>query len=116
MLGGQTLGGGSQLPHAMPPHPLANGGNLANPGSQIGLASKEGFLFDASLLFESFSGGIHPQPPSSRLSDLKRKAFPETGRIERIAKSCAAVNAAQPTQLSSSEWKRITEADIEDQY
>jgi hypothetical protein len=116
MLAGQTLGGGSQVPMPIPPHPLANGGNLANSGSQMSLASKEESLFDASLFFESFSGGVHPHAPSSRLSDLKRKAFPETSRMERIARSLAAVNAAQPTHLSSSEWKRITEADIEDQY
>lgn len=100
----------------MPPHPLANGGNLANSGSQISLASKERFFFDASVFFESFSAGVRPQAPSSKLSQLKRKAFPESGRMERIAKSLAAVNAAQPTHLSSSEWKRIAEADIEDQY
>lgn len=116
MLIGQTLGGESQVPSPIPPHPLANGGNLANSGSQMSLASKEQSLFDTSLFFESFSGGIYPQASSSKLSDLKGKAFPESGRVERITKSLAAVNAAQPTQLSSSEWKRIAEADIEDQY
>lgn len=103
------------MPMALPP--LANGGNLANSGSQISLASKEeSQFFEASLFFGSFSGGIHPQASSSKLSDLKRKAFPDRGRMERIAKSLAAVNAVQPTHLSSSEWKRIAEADFEDQY
>ena len=100
----------------IPTHPLTNGGNLANSGSQMSLASKQRFPFDASLLFESFSKGVHLAASSSKLSDLKRKAFPESGRMERIAKSLAAVNAVQPTQLSSSEWKLIVEADIEDQY
>ncbi len=117
MLGEQTLGGGSQLPAPIAPQPPANGRSLANSGSQISLASKaQSQIFDASLFFESLSGGIHPQTSSSRLADLKRKAFSESGRRDRIAKSLAAVNAAQPTHLSSSEWKRIAEADIEDQY
>jgi hypothetical protein len=100
----------------MPPHPVTDGGNLANSGSQISLASGVRFFFDDSLLLESFSGHGHPQPLSSKLSDLKRKAFSESGRKERIARSLAAVNAPQPTKLSSFEWKRIAEADIEDQY
>ena len=116
MLTGQTLGGGSQVAMPIPTHPLTNGGNLANSGSQISLATKEGFSFDVTLLFESFYGGVHPGAPPSKLSDLKRRAFPESGRMQRIAKSLAAVNAVQPTQLSPSEWRRIAEADIEDQY
>jgi hypothetical protein len=116
MLGGQTLGGGSQLPMPIAPHLTENGGSLANWGSQIRPADKEQLrIFDASLFLQSFSGSIHPQASSSRLTDLKRKAFPETGRMGRIEKSLAAVDAAQPTHLSSSEWKRIAEADIEDQ-
>jgi hypothetical protein len=65
---------------------------------------------------ESFSRDVHSRASSSKLSELKRKAFPENGRAERIAKSLAAVNATQVTHLSSSEWRRIAKADIEDQY
>ena len=117
MLSGQTLGGGSQFPMPVAPDSPANAGSLANLGSQISFASKgQAWVLNASLGIESFFGGLDPQVSSSRLSDLKRKAFAETGRMERIAKSLAAVNAAQPTRLSASEWKRIAEADIEDQY
>jgi hypothetical protein len=117
MLSGQTLGGGSQLPIRFSPNQPASGVSLANSGSQISFANKQqSWIFDASLAFGPFFGAIHPQVSSSKLADLKRKAFPEIGRTERIAKSLAAVNAAQSTCLSSSEWKRIAEADIEDQY
>ncbi len=112
----QPLGGDAQRLMPIASHLHTNGGNLASSGSQISLTSKERpRIFDASLLFESFSGGTRAQT-SSELSDLKRKAFPESGRMGRIAKSLAAVDATQPTHLSSSEWKRIAEAEIEDQY
>jgi hypothetical protein len=111
MLGGQTLGGSSQLPRPNGPHRLSNGGNLG-----LGFAHKEQSRISHVLLFAEFSVTFRPPASSSRLSDLKRRAFAPSGRAERISKSLAAVDAAQPTRLSPSEWKWVAEADIEDQY
>jgi hypothetical protein len=119
MLDAQTLGGGSQFPMPIQSHSLSNGGNLANFRSQVSFtsASREPSWFSVSpFIFEFFSASVPVPASSSLLSSLKRKAFGETGRAERISKSLAAVNAAQPTHLSPSEWKQVAEADIEDQY
>jgi hypothetical protein len=117
MLGEQTLGGGSQRPMPIESYRPSNGGNLANSRSQLGFTSNEQWRTSHALpYFELPSGIVHLSTSASRLSNLKRRTFAESGRAERIAKSLAAVNAAQPTQLSPSEWKRVAEADLEDQY
>jgi hypothetical protein len=117
MLDGQTLGGGAQLPIPMADLSRSGGGNLANARSQFGLVNEEqSWVSHAPLLFELLSITARPSALPSQLSNLKRRAFTETDRAQRVARSLAAVNAAQPTQLSASEWKRVVEADIEDQY
>lgn len=110
MLGGQTLGGSSQLPMPSEPRRFPDGGNLA-----LGFTNKEQSRLSTLSFFE-FSGTFRLPASSSQLSSLKRRAFADSGRAERISKSLAAVNATQPIQLSPAEWKRVAEADIEDQY
>ncbi len=119
MLDAQTLGGGSQFPMSLQSDSLSNGGDLANFRSQVSFTSgsTETSWFSISpFIFEFFSAGFPVPASSSLLFSLKLKAFGESGRAERISKSLAAVNAAQPTHLSPSEWKQVAEADIEDQY
>jgi hypothetical protein len=115
MFTGQTLGGGFQTPMPITIHPFVKGGTLANLSSQISVVKTERSFFEASAFFESFSRNVS-SVPASMLSDLKRKAFSESGRMERIARSLAAVNAVQPTLLTTLEWRGIVEADVEDQY
>ena len=115
MLSGQTLGGEAQLPILVRSHLLATGGNLSDSSSQTSNSNKLQ-RFGASQVVESYLGTTNPRTASSKLSDLKRKTFVARGRMERIAKSLAAVNATQVTHLSATEWKRIAETDVEDQY
>jgi hypothetical protein len=110
MLGGQTLGGSAQVLMPNEPHRFPDRGNLT-----LGFTNKEQSR-PSTLSFFELSGTFRLPASSSQLSSLKRRTFAESGRAERIARSLAAVNAAQPIQLSASEWKRIAEADIEDQY
>jgi len=115
MLGAQTLGGGSQ---SLIPTELRlpfTGISLANAESQLSSWGKDQpsvlqvFFPRAEPVSCEFSG-------SWRLVRLKRRTFAEENRSQRIARSLAAVSAPQPTQLSASEWKRVVEADVEDQY
>lgn len=52
--------------------------------------------------------------PTARLALAKQHTFTPEGRAGRIAASLAAVNTAQPTELSASQWKDIVE-EIEDE-
>ena len=47
--------------------------------------------------------------PVSKLEALKRERFRPEGKRERIAKSLAALNQSEPTELSLEEWRLITE-------
>lgn len=117
MLGAQTLGGGSQSPSSVEAHLPLNGISLGNLESQVGL-----WRTDQPWVSETFYLRPEAVPTGSgfsatwRRSHLKRRAFTEENRSERIARSLAAVSAVQPTQLSASEWRRVVEADVEDQY
>lgn len=51
--------------------------------------------------------------PPFRLAILKRQKFVREGSEERIHRSLAALNAAQPTNLTLAQWKAILE-EIED--
>jgi hypothetical protein len=117
MLSGQTLGGVAQFPMPIECHSLTNGGNLSNGRSQVTFITAErSWISQVPAIFGLFSAPVHLSASFSQLLNLKRKAFAESGRAERIAKSLAAVEAAQPTHLRPSEWRRVAEADIEDQY
>jgi hypothetical protein len=116
MLGAQTLGGGSQTLMPMEPQVPLSGISLANVESQLRFWGKDQpwalqafFSMSERIPTSEFSG-------SRRLLRLKRRTFTEENRSQRIARSLAAVSAPQPTQLSASEWKRVVEADVEDQY
>jgi hypothetical protein len=115
MLGAQSLGGDSQSMISMEARAPFSSIGLANLESQLGFCRQDQlwplqtFSAPAPVLMSELSG-------SWRLLRLKRRKFIEESRSERIARSLAAVNAPQPTQLSASEWQRVVEADVEDQY
>jgi hypothetical protein len=116
MLGAQTLGGGAQSPISIEAQLLLNSISLGNLELQLGLGWK-----DQPWALQAFSlqPGTVPMRAGSvswRLSHLKRRVFTEDNRSERIRRSLAAVRVTQATQLSASEWKRVVEADVEDQY
>jgi hypothetical protein len=117
MLGAQTLGGGSQSPISMEAQLPLNGMSLGTSELQVALGRKDQPW--ASQAF-SLQPGTVPMgagfSASWRLSHLKQRAFTEGNRSERIRKSLAAVSATQATRLSASKWKRVVEADVEDQY
>jgi hypothetical protein len=115
MLGAQTLGGNSQSLFPVEPQLPLSGISLANVESQLRFGGKEQpwaqafFLRSERLPASEFSA-------SRRLLRLKRRTFTAENRSQRIERSLAAVGAPQPTQLGASEWKRVVEADVEDQY
>jgi len=49
------------------------------------------------------------------LEKLLRLRFPPEKRAARIARALAALNQPPSIRLSKEEWKRIVEADVEDQ-
>jgi len=50
------------------------------------------------------------------LEKLLRLRFPPEKRAAQIARAFAALNQPPSIRLSKEEWKRIVEADVEDQY
>jgi len=50
------------------------------------------------------------------LEKLIRLRFPPEKRAAQVARALAALNQPPSIRLSKEEWKRIVEADVEDQY
>jgi len=60
-------------------------------------------------LVEAYHKLVGAAQPAFKLQFLKQRKFTAEGRERRIAASLAAVNAAQPTELTLAQWKEIVE-------
>ncbi len=102
--------GKPQQPPAEFPRPQApfNVSLLGNQFSQVPTmqAVTDSFLDAYPRLFSA-------SLPAFKLALLKQEKFTPEGREQRIASSLAALDAAQPTELSLAQWKEIVE-EIED--
>jgi hypothetical protein len=59
------------------------------------------------------------QPEADRRAELERLIrlrFPPQNKAERVARGLAALYQEPGTRLSKAQWKRIADADVEDQY
>jgi hypothetical protein len=95
---------------ATPPRGVrTNVGLLGNDAIQspVWIADLNGLLADYRKILVSAQ-------PAFKLAALKRQKFSPDGRQARIAASLAALNAAQPTNLSLAQWKQVVE-EIEDE-
>ena len=57
-----------------------------------------------------------PSGGSSELERLIRLRFPAEGKAERVARALDALYQQPTIRLTKAQWKRIVEADVEDQY
>jgi flavorubredoxin len=64
---------------------------------------------EANAMVEAYRKLVSTAQPAFRLALVKQRKFTSEGRVERIAASLAAVNAAQPTELTPAQWKEIVE-------
>ncbi len=67
----------------------------------------------ADSLIDSYRRLRSASQPAFKLALLMQQKFTPEGSEQRVATSLAALNAAQPTELSLAEWKGIVE-EIED--
>lgn len=81
-----------------------NGSSLGNRSMQISTN-----LADSNSLGDAFRAMLIPAQPAVRLALLKRQKFTPEGREQRIEASLAALNAAQPTELTLAQWKELLE-------
>ena len=65
-------------------------------------------------VLETYGNLLSGVPPFFKLAMLKRQKFTPEGRLARIEKSLAALNAPQPTKLTLRQWKALLE-EIEDE-
>jgi hypothetical protein len=72
------------------------------------------FPFDVDSVLKSYGKLLGGMPPSFKLAMLKRQKFTPEGQRARIEKSLAALNAAQPTDLTLAQWKSLLE-EVEDE-
>jgi hypothetical protein len=70
--------------------------------------------FDVDSVLKTYGNLLGGMPPSLKLAMLKRQKFTPEGRQARIEKSLAALNAAQPTDLTLAQWKSLLE-EVEDE-
>lgn len=55
--------------------------------------------------------------PNEKLAEAKRQRFTIEGKVERVAKSLAALSHSPRIQLTRDEWRQIIETqDLEDQF
>jgi hypothetical protein len=76
-------------------------------GNQSG--QRPSFEGVAASLVESYYRLRSASQPAFKLALIKQQKFTSQGRARRIAASLAALNAAQPIELSLPEWKQILE-------
>jgi hypothetical protein len=87
-------------------------GLLANQRTQTPTAAVE-FGEDELWLWATLNKQFSASHPDTRLAILKRQKFAPEGRERRIAASMAALEAPQPTALTTEQWKEIVE-EVED--
>ncbi len=93
----------------LPPwHVPINVGLLGNSLSQAPTT-----LLIADSIVDAYRRLLGASQPTFKLALLKQLKFAPEGKEQRIASSLAALNAAQPTELSLAQWKEIVE-EIED--
>lgn len=80
------------------------GWTLGNPSIQL--------ISERTIISQAPRGVL----PTAKLEALKRQHFTPEGRIERIARSLAALDQAETLRLTPTEWRIIAEdPDLEDQ-
>jgi hypothetical protein len=100
----EQLGKPQQLMDAPLPHFASNLSVLGNKFAQAPAAQGETDDF-----VEAYHKLVGAAQPAFKLAFLKQRKFAAEGREQRIAGSLAAVDAAQPTELTQAQWKEIVE-------
>lgn len=84
--------------------PAADLGLLGNQ-----LAQSPSFEGVAASLVDIYYRMRNASEPALKLALIKQQKFTPEGRASRVAASLAALNSAQPTQLSLADWQQILE-------
>jgi|SRR5271165_2486455 len=100
----EQLGKPQQLMDAPLPQFSSNLSVLGNKLAQAPAAQGETDAFVEA--YHKLAGAAQP---AFKLAFLKQRKFTPEGRAQRIAASLAAVNSAQPTELTHAQWKEIVE-------
>ncbi len=103
----QQLGSIQQAPKGTMVSVLPGSADVGLLGNQFGQAPSLRTLADT--LVDAYQRLHSASQPAFKLAFIKRQKFTPEGREQRIAASLAALNAAQPTELSLAEWKEIVE-------
>lgn len=82
-------------------------------GNQSGQSPS--FAGVAASLVDIYYRILIASKPAFKLALIKQQKFTPEGKDSRIAASLAALNAAQPTQLSLAEWQQILEEAEDDE-
>lgn len=104
----------TQFQTIMPPIDFLSSASTLRAGLLGNMADQVSKLPSFINAAERYEGLFNVAQPTSKLALLKRRKFTSDGKKQRVARSLTALNAPQPTKLSTAEWKAILE-EIEDE-